>query len=101
MGGLALITGLVSGPGAMLGHAGLCRLTTTRGTYPSQILHTHLLILCLVMLGCDAGMHVDNHFGELTVRETLEFSARCQSTGYHRGGGVSCPGLAGLCMQLV
>jgi energy-coupling factor transporter ATP-binding protein EcfA2 len=29
---------------------------------------------------------VDNHYGELTVRETFEFSARCQSTGYKRGG---------------
>jgi ABC-type multidrug transport system ATPase subunit len=26
----------------------------------------------------------DLHFGELTVRETLEFSARCQSTGHRR-----------------
>lgn len=27
----------------------------------------------------------DLHYGELTVRETLEFSARCQSTGYRLG----------------
>ncbi|GAB4820274.1 hypothetical protein N2152v2_007320 [Parachlorella kessleri] len=27
---------------------------------------------------------VDNHFGELTVRETLEFSARCQTAGFQK-----------------
>jgi ABC-type multidrug transport system ATPase subunit len=27
----------------------------------------------------------DNHIGELTVRETLDFSARCQGVGYRYG----------------
>ncbi|GAB4817617.1 hypothetical protein N2152v2_004663 [Parachlorella kessleri] len=27
---------------------------------------------------------VDTHYGELTVRETMEFSARCQSSGYNK-----------------
>lgn len=26
---------------------------------------------------------LDNHYGELTVRETFDFSARCQGAGYH------------------
>lgn len=29
---------------------------------------------------------VDLHYGELTVRETFEFAAECQSRGYQRGG---------------
>ena len=27
----------------------------------------------------------DNHIGELTVRETLDFAARCQGVGYKYG----------------
>lgn len=33
----------------------------------------------------------DLHYGELTVRETLEFSARVQSTGYKRGASDHTP----------
>lgn len=28
---------------------------------------------------------MDNHIGELTVRETLDFAARCQGVGYKYG----------------
>ena len=30
-------------------------------------------------------LQMDLHFAELTVRETFDFSCRCQSTGYRRG----------------
>jgi hypothetical protein len=34
---------------------------------------------------CIATLQVDLHYGELTVRETFEFAAECQSRGYQRG----------------
>lgn len=49
---------------------------------------------------------VDLHYGELTVRETFDFAARCQATGYRLGGlgvgAAACmPGAAALMRQRV
>ena len=37
-------------------------------------------------------LQVDNHIAELTVRETLDFAARCQGVGHKAG---RCSQLAG------
>ncbi len=41
-------------------------------------------LILLVRGQCCYCKQVDLHYGELTVRETLDFSARCQSSGYQK-----------------
>ena len=41
----------------------------------------------------------DQHMPELTVRETLDFSARCQGTGSHAGA-CTCLGQGFVCLLL-
>ena len=41
----------------------------------------------------------DSHTGELTVRETLEFAARCQGVGFKYGNVCICPLHVCLCMS--
>ncbi len=49
----------------------------------------------------------DNHIGELTVRETFDFAARCQGAGYRPGMCVCIPASSGgyyyfnLCPEIV
>ena len=67
-------------------------------SHQSRVMKGHYAFLhwlsnrVISLLPLPFAVQVDNHFGELTVRETLEFSARCQTAGFQKGSSACADG---------